>query len=32
MKYEKPQITLSADAVEVIHGSKTGGVTTALRG
>jgi hypothetical protein len=25
MKYEKPQITLAADAVEVIHGSKTGG-------
>lgn len=25
MKYEKPQITLTADAVEVIHGPKIGG-------
>lgn len=25
MKYEKPQITLTADAVEVIHGPKRGG-------
>jgi len=25
MKYEKPEITLTADAVEVIHGSKTTG-------
>jgi hypothetical protein len=25
MKYEKPQITRAADAVEVIHGAKTGG-------
>ncbi len=25
MKYEKPEITLPADAVEVIQGSKVGG-------
>lgn len=25
MKYEKPQIIFTADAVEVIHGAKTGG-------
>jgi len=25
MKYEKPEIMLTADAVEVIHGSKTTG-------
>ena len=25
MKYEKPQITLTADAVEAVQGPKTGG-------
>jgi hypothetical protein len=25
VKYEKPEITLGTDAVEVIHGPKTGG-------
>ena len=25
MKYEKPQITLTADAIEAVQGPKTGG-------
>ena len=31
MKYEKPKITLSTDAVEVIHGPKVGGPKDTLQ-